>query len=165
MTMIEGTVLGTCPVGQLEGRHIENKAISAGSVIDYGVIVGDIQGTPPDSMKMFNNSIYPYGISCPDITIDENKIPVCTNVFLFRNNQAVAVRTDDESSTMHAPVFASDLGLATQSVDAGYKIGVCVSEVMSDGIGFSESGLSYMLVELCDIPELVTAPVAQEGGM
>lgn len=169
MTMIEGTVLGTCPVGQLQGRHIENKAISAGSVVDYGLIVGDLEGVRPDSMSPFTEGIYPYGISRADIAVDENKVPVCTNVFLFRNNQAVAVKTEDASVVIHSPIFATELGLATQTVAAGYEIGVCVSDVMSDGIGFSESGLSYVLVELYDTPVLVsggTEPIArQEGGV
>lgn len=160
MTMEEAVQLGSCPKGQLEGRHIENmhiEYIGENTFKEFGHVVGYKKGQPFMSMSLVgsDDTVIPYGISCSTLTVDEWGKPVCTNVFLFRNREAVAILTNDVSITIGGDVFVMSGGTATQTVSTGWRIGRSKSLVEINGVGRTATGLHYILVELAE-PTFVT---------
>ena len=102
-------ILGTCPSGQLEGRHIKSYGVNANSVINWGMPAGITKETPDVIRTVTSRNEVPQGISCPSVCygLDRNIIALM-NVFLSRNRQAVAVQTNDTTVTLGDPVFCWD---------------------------------------------------------
>lgn len=144
--------LGIPALGQLESEHIECNAILAGSITDFGYVVGRLKTGATDTISLVSNAnTIPIGISCPTITINPKNVPVSVHVYLFRNKQAVAIRTSDATVTYGGDVFVDNVGMATQTVTSGWKIGICADpNVRNDGLGFAQGGFAYMLVEMRD---------------
>lgn len=144
--------LGHCPKGQLEDRHIEVWNISAGQVVEYGIVVGILKTNEyiiltADGTK----NMTPIGITHSTFIVADGGTR-SVNVMRFRNKQAIAVKTSDATVTYGSPVFVDSHGMATQTVTSGWKIGYCASTaVQTNGVGFIDSGLSYILVEMQDV--------------
>jgi len=145
-------LLGHCPKGQLESRHIELFNISASSVNEYGIVVGVL---PPYDRELLvangSKNIVPVGITHSTLRMYE-AVFTSINIMLFRNKQAIAVKTSDSTVTYGNPVFVDSNGMATQTVSSGWKIGICGSTaVQTNGVGYKYDGLSYILVEMQDL--------------
>jgi len=149
----EKGIFGTCPEGQLEGRHIKSYVVTSNSVNDWGFAVG-ISEVFPDLIRIITGrSVMPIGISAPSIckTMDGTAIATM-NVFLSRNRQAVAVQTSDTVVALGDPVFVDDNGELTTTVTQGWKMGTVASLISNDFCDINgNTGKNGFLLELSDI--------------
>ena len=146
-------IFGTCPSGQLEGRHIKSYGVNANSVNNWGMPVGIVEGTPDVIRTVTSRNEVPQGISCPSICrgIDRNDIALM-NVFLSRNRQAVAVQTNDTTVTLGDPVFVGTDGMLTTTTATGWKMGSVASPIEQLYIDINGNvGKNGFLLELCDV--------------
>lgn len=146
-------ILGTCPSGQLEGRHIKSYGVNANSVNNWGMPVGIVVNTPEVIRTVTGRNEIPQGISCPSACRDiKNKsVIVLMNVFLSRNRQAVAVRTTDTTVTLGDPVFIGNDGMLTTTVTTGWKMGSVASPIEEAYLDINFDVVKGFLLELCSI--------------
>lgn len=151
--MEEYVVLGTCPAGQLEGRHIKSYGVNANSVNNWGMPVGIQENTPEVIRTVTNRNATPVGISAPSICPGlDRSIIAMMNVFLSRSRQAVAVFTNDATVTLGDPVFVGDDGVLTTTVATGWKMGTVASPIGT--ICIDITGIvtkNWFLLELNDV--------------
>lgn len=168
--------LGHAPEGRLCVPDVKVWGLSLGlstAVTDYGLVVGKI---PPYTDHVVGRadgtqSIVPVGVTHSTlIKCHTTGVFISANIALFTNKDVIAIKTSDTAATYGGPVFVSSLGMATQTVDYGWKIGICRSyEVGLNGIGYGAHRMnqSYLIVELQDvvyIEEVVDVPTTPDGG-
>jgi hypothetical protein len=149
----EKGIFGTCPEGQLEGRHIKSYGVNTNSVNDWGFAVGIAEEFPDVIRIITGRSIVPIGISAPSVCKAMGVTAIAImNVFLSRNRQAVAVQTNDTVVKLGDPVFVDDKGALTTTVTQGWKMGTVASLISNDFCDINGNiGKNGFLLELSDV--------------